>query len=180
MRAKDTLPPIDEHTQRHWGCQRSDHSAGGLIYRVEADGEVVAALIATRRGTRWQLPKGTCESGETLEETALREVAEECGLTGSCEAHLGTVEYWYWDTYQRKTPELVHKQVDFYLMHWVGGELSDASVEVDSVNWFTLRQALEVLTFAAERSIVHRALALLCPVSLAGTAPGTPEQNFQR
>lgn len=160
MRATHKLPLINEHTRRHWRRQRTDHSAGGVIYRVDETGMVEAALIATRGGTRWQLPKGTCKPGETVEQTALREVVEECGLAGECEAHLGAIEYWYWDTHQRTTPELVHKQVDFYLMRSVGGELSDASIEVDSVNWFTLSQALAVLTYPSEREVICRAAAL--------------------
>ena len=132
-----------------------------MIYRVGAAGEWEIALIATRGGTRWQLPKGTCEPGETVEQTALREVKEECGLAGQCEAHLGAIEYWYWDTHHRTTPELVQKRVDFYLMQAVGGELSDASIEVDSVNWFTLTQASQVLTYPSEREMVSRATGLL-------------------
>ncbi len=159
MKAAHSLPPIDDHTRRHWRKQRTDHSAGGVIYRRDEAGVVEAALIATRGGTRWQLPKGTCEPGETVEQTALREVTEECGLLGQCEAHLGAIEYWYWDTHHRVTPELVRKRVDFYLMRSVGGELSDASIEVDGVSWFTLDQAVQVLTYPSEREVVRRAVA---------------------
>lgn len=155
------LPPIDEHTRQHWRQRRADHSAGGVIYRIAEEGAVEVALIATRGGTRWQLPKGTCEPGETIEQTALREVQEECGLAGKCEAHLGAIEYWYWDTHQRTTPELVQKRVDFYLMCAVGGELSDASIEVDSVNWFPLAQAGTVLSYVSERQMLDKAASLL-------------------
>jgi len=161
MRKTHDLPPIDDYTRRHWRHRRTDHSAGGVIYRAGAAGEVEIALIATRGGTRWQLPKGTCEPGETVEQTALREVKEECGLAGQCEAHLGAIEYWYWDTHHRTMPELVQKRVDFYLMRAVGGELSDASIEVDGVNWFSLAQAPQVLTYPSEIEMVQRAAALL-------------------
>lgn len=159
------LPPINEHTQQSWRRRRLDHSAGGVIYRMVREKEAEVALIATRGGTRWQLPKGTCEPGETIEETALREVHEECGLAGRCETYLGVIEYWYWDTHRRTTPELVQKRVDFYLMEAVGGELSDASIEVDSVNWFTLSHALEVLTYPSEREIVQKATDFLQPAA---------------
>jgi len=158
MTTAHQLPPINDHTRRNWRRQRTDHSAGGVIYRINEQGAVEAALISTRGGTRWQLPKGTCEPGETVEETALREVAEECGLSGKCEAHLGVIEYWYWDTHQRTVPELVRKCVDFYLMCAVGGELSDSSIEVDEVRWFSLEQALATLSYPSEREVLHRAL----------------------
>ncbi len=51
-------------------------AAGGV---VENDrGEI---LMIFRNG-RWDLPKGHCEAGETLEMCALREVEEECGIAG--------------------------------------------------------------------------------------------------
>lgn len=51
-------------------------AAGGVVRHT--DGRV---LLIHRRGF-WDLPKGKPESGETIEETALREVEEETGLTG--------------------------------------------------------------------------------------------------
>jgi 8-oxo-dGTP pyrophosphatase MutT (NUDIX family) len=107
------------------------------------------------------LPKGTCESGETAEQTACREVAEEVGLETVCEGFLQAIEYWYWDTYRKEIPELVHKRVDFFLLRVVGGELSDSSIEVDSTAWFTPTDALAVLTFLGERDVVQAALARL-------------------
>lgn len=162
---------ITDEVKRTWRRRRHDHSAGGVAYRrvpesaaPEAAHEgLEIALIATRSGTRWQLPKGTCEAGETAEQTALREVLEEVGLQTVCEGFLQAIEYWYWDTYRKETPELVHKRVDFFLLRVSGGELSDASVEVDSTAWFTPLDALSVLTFPGEREVVQTALARLAP-----------------
>jgi ADP-ribose pyrophosphatase YjhB (NUDIX family) len=57
-------------------------SAGGVIFR-ENEG-IKVALIATKGGTVWGLPKGLVERErkEPLEEAALREVQEETGLLG--------------------------------------------------------------------------------------------------
>jgi hypothetical protein len=74
---------------------------------------------------------------------------------------LRTIDYWYWDTYRKDVPELVHKTVDFYLLRVVGGELSDASYEVDAVGWFTFDQAEAMLTFPGERAVVQQARAYL-------------------
>ena len=145
---------ITEEIKQNWARRRNDHSAGGVAYRRTAAGGVEVALIATRGGARWQLPKGACEPGETLEETAMREVREEVGLDTAVETFLDTIEYWYWDTYQKETHELVCKRVDLFLLRVIGGELSDASFEVDSVAWFPLASALELLTFPAERAVV--------------------------
>jgi len=154
------VPELTAEVKQTWSQRREDHSAGGVAFRPGEQGYDVA-LIATRGGTRWQLPKGTCEAGETAEQTALREVAEEVGLQTVCEGFLQAIEYWYWDTYRKETPELVHKRVDFFLLRVVGGELSDTSVEVDSTAWFTPADALTVLTFPGEREVVQAALERL-------------------
>ena len=53
------------------------------LTEVEAAGGVVALgdkILAMRRNGRWDLPKGHLEEGESIEQCAAREVAEECGL----------------------------------------------------------------------------------------------------
>lgn len=177
---RNQLPEISATIKRHWQPRRQDFSAGGVAYRVlprdpQADGAhmdppvpppVEVALIATHGTRRWQLPKGTCERGETVLETALREVAEEAGLVTEPVTFLRRVEYWYWDTYRKEVAHLVQKRVDFYLLRMIGGELSDASYEVDAVAWFTPAQALRAMTFAAERAVLRAAMEHL-GVSLA-------------
>lgn len=140
------------------GSSRQDHSSGGVAYRPSPNGEgYQIALIATRGWKRWQLPKGSVEPYETSEQTAIREVEEEVGLRTITDKFLRSIDYWYWDTYRREVPELVHKTVDFYLLQVVSGDLSDSSHEVDGVGWFTLDQALKKLTFKGEAEVVRDA-----------------------
>ena len=57
-----------------------------------------AALIGRtdRRGRLlWSLPKGHIEEGETPEDTAVREVAEETGIIGEVVAPLGIIDFWF-------------------------------------------------------------------------------------
>lgn len=51
-------------------------SAGGVV--VGPGGGI---LVVSQRGTHWSLPKGHVEPGESLEEAARREIAEESGVT---------------------------------------------------------------------------------------------------
>lgn len=51
--------------------------AGGGLVQNEND----EILFIFRKG-KWDLPKGKAENNETIEETALREVEEECGISG--------------------------------------------------------------------------------------------------
>lgn len=51
-------------------------AAGGLVLNTEKD------ILFIFRNQTWDLPKGKMEKGESYEETAIREVEEECGITG--------------------------------------------------------------------------------------------------
>lgn len=154
-------PPITDEIKRKWSRSRLDTSSGGVAYRRLPGGEIEIALIATRGGARWQLPKGSCETGETSVQTALREVEEEVGLQTKPVGFLQMIDFWYWDTYRKEVPELVHKQVDFWLLESVDGVISDASHEVDGAAWYTMEDALDVLTFSGERRVAQQALDML-------------------
>jgi 8-oxo-dGTP pyrophosphatase MutT (NUDIX family) len=82
-------------------------SAGGIVIRYE-DG-VPHLVVGSRRrepdGVTWTLPKGTPESGETVEQTALREVAEETGLQVRITEPLDSIEYWFVQRGTRNDPE---------------------------------------------------------------------------
>ncbi len=49
-------------------------AAGGLVLKNQRE------ILCIFRNNRWDLPKGKMEPGETAEESALREVSEECGI----------------------------------------------------------------------------------------------------
>ncbi|WP_418004111.1 NUDIX hydrolase [Mycobacterium sp. PDNC021] len=136
-------------------------SAGGLVIDG-LDGPKdtqMAALIGRmdRRGRMlWSLPKGHIELGETAEQTAIREVAEETGLQGSVLAALGSIDYWFVTEGRR-----VHKTVHHYLMRFLGGELSDDDVEVTEVAWVPLRELPSRLAYADERKLAEVAGELI-------------------
>ena len=69
-------------------------SAGGVVHRSE--GERVEILLVHRRvPVLWALPKGTPDSGESIEETALRETREETGIKVQVEKPLGAISYFF-------------------------------------------------------------------------------------
>lgn len=136
-------------------------SAGGLVV-AGLDGpkeQRAAALIGRtdRRGRLlWSLPKGHIEKGETSEQTAIREVAEETGIDGEVVAELGSIDYWFVTEGRR-----VHKTVHHFLLRCLGGELSDADVEVTQVAWVPLSELDSRLAYADERRLAEVANRLI-------------------
>jgi 8-oxo-dGTP pyrophosphatase MutT (NUDIX family) len=130
-------------------------SAGGVVYREE-DGELLVALCGRVRPGTWNLPKGTPDEGETVEQTALREVQEETGLEVEIEERLGTIEYWF-----TRESTRFHKQVHFFLMAQRGGSLDLHDPEFDVVEWFPAAKAVRALTFETEAGMVRRAIEAL-------------------
>lgn len=160
-------------------------SAGGLVIDG-IDGpkdRQVAALIGRtdRRGRMlWSLPKGHIEVGETAEQTAIREVAEETGIRGGVLASLGSIDYWFVTEGRR-----VHKTVHHYLMRFLGGELSDEDLEVTEVAWVPLRELPSRLAYADERRLAEVAGELIDllhadgPAALPPLPPSSPRRRPQ-
>lgn len=130
-------------------------SAGGVVHRT-VDGATEILLVHRRAPVLWALPKGTPDSGETIEETALRETREETGIEVEIEAPLSAIRYFF----VRGTTRF-HKTVHFFLMRPIGGALELHDGEFDEVRWARVGEALALMNHATERSVVERAVALL-------------------
>jgi 8-oxo-dGTP pyrophosphatase MutT (NUDIX family) len=131
-------------------------SAGGLVVDTETGLAAVIGRLDRRGRLLWSLPKGHLESGETAEQAAVREVAEETGIESAVVATLGSIDYWFVAEDRR-----VHKTVHHFLLRALGGELSDADVEVTEVAWVPLADLPERLAYADERRLVRRAAEIL-------------------
>ncbi|MBE3204328.1 NUDIX hydrolase [Frankia sp. CH37] len=137
-------------------------SAGGLVLDTPSAG-ANAALIARRdrRGRLlWSLPKGHVEADETTEEAAVREVAEETGVTGAVLAPLGTIDFWFVAGEAR-----VHKTVHHFLLVRTGGALSDDDIEVEEVAWVPLAEVADRLAYADERRLLDEIPTILAEAS---------------
>ncbi|APU18035.1 NUDIX family protein [Actinoalloteichus sp. GBA129-24] len=121
-----------------------------MLDAAKANAAIIGRL--DRRGRLlWSLPKGHLEAGETSQQAAIREVAEETGIRGTVLAPLGTIDYWFVAEDRR-----VHKTVHHFVIEAVGGELSDEDVEVTEVAWVPLGELNERLAYADERKLVRR------------------------
>jgi 8-oxo-dGTP pyrophosphatase MutT (NUDIX family) len=135
-------------------------SAGGIVVRFS---DTVPQLVVGRRrrekeGQTWTLPKGTPIAGESLEETALREVCEETGLTVRIVEPLDAIRYTF---VQRGTR--IHKTVHYFLMEPTGGDISGHDHEFEEVRWISFVDAPGMLSFETERALVGLAAARVAP-----------------
>jgi ADP-ribose pyrophosphatase YjhB (NUDIX family) len=134
----------------------AETSAGGLVVDTETGHAAVIGRLDRRGRLLWSLPKGHVEHGETVEQAAVREVAEETGIDSAVVAALGSIDYWFVAEDRR-----IHKTVHHFLLRAVGGKLSDADYEVAEVAWVPLADLQERLAYADERRLVQRATTLL-------------------
>jgi len=130
--------------------------ADGSNMQGEASGEIEIVLVGRPRDNNWTLPKGTPGHGETQEETALREVCEETGLTVRILEEIGSIHYWFSRRGVRYKKEVFH-----YLMAPTGGDLSLHDHEYDEARWFPLDEATQRLAHENEIAIVRRAEELI-------------------
>ena len=110
-------------------------SAGGVVYR-RTDGRIEIQLIRDRFG-KITLAKGKTEPGETIEETALREIEEETGIRGRIIAPIDRVTY----RYTGRDNETVDKEVHYFLVEAVSGSLKAQEEEIGGVGWHPPEEA---------------------------------------
>lgn len=134
-------------------------SAGGvLIKRLRGVPHLAAIRPQGKPAGVWALPKGNLDPGERPEETAVREVLEETGVSGRVVEKLGDVKY----TYTRRNGVRVFKIVSFYLLQAGRGRLGEIEermrVEVAEARWLPLADAPRLLAHGGERQMAKTAL----------------------
>lgn len=156
-------------------------SAGGVVIHRSPDGWQVAVIEpqkeappdAPRRRTSHKmllaLPKGLVDPGEKPEQTAIREVQEETGVTASPIVKLGDIKYAYVRSWGNR--ERVFKVVSFYLLRYESGSIDNLTpqmrIEVKRALWVPLEEAIRRLTYRGEKDMIRRAEAYLREAGLS-------------
>ena len=109
----------------------------GVLPCRETQGQREYLLVFEHDSQCWSLPKGHMEAGETEEETALRELYEETGLTARLETtKSATIEY--------PISPISRKQVVFFLGH-VSGTPKAREGEIDGFKWVKAEELKDYL-----------------------------------
>lgn len=149
-----------------------EFSAGGVVLRRISGEWQVAAIEPQKEGSEpargarrvarkvvLALPKGLVDEGEKPDQTAIREVREETGITASLITKLTDIRYVYvrsWGDGER-----VFKIVSFYLLRYESGRIDDVipamRVEVRRALWLALEDAPKKLAYNGERQVIKKA-----------------------
>lgn len=121
-------------------------AAGGVVWRLGVDGALEVLLVHRPRYNDWSLPKGKLDPGESDEDCARREVAEETGLSCSLGVELPIQRYV--DHMGRD------KVVRYWAMSVVAGE-GRLEHEVDAVDWLPLVEARSRLTYERDIEVLN-------------------------
>jgi len=136
-----------------------------VVFRIIPSGVEIAFLLDPFG--KWTFAKGHIESGEKVEEAAVREVKEEMGINKiRIIAPLGRIDWWFKERRAAAhSPKgaLVHKFAHYYLMQVPEKTklFAQISEKIHAVRWVPLDQALKCSSYKDVQPILKKAVAIL-------------------
>ena len=116
-------------------------AAGGVVIRRNK-------LLLIFRNEKWDLPKGKIDEGETAENAAVREVAEECGIEGHrITKKLPSTYHIYQSPWKETLGQWILKETHWFEMNYSGTENGkpEAGENITEIRWFVGNELNEVL-----------------------------------
>lgn len=126
------------------------NSAGIVVYRIHNN--VREYLLLYYQAGHWDFPKGKVEPGESHQETALRELHEEAGITSTI---MPEFEYSLSYIFNDYGGVRAHKTVYFF----VGAASSDHIVlshEHQDFAWLPYQKACQKLTYVNAKTLLDK------------------------
>lgn len=125
-----------------------ERSCGAVVFTSDGDGAIRYVIIRSHEGL-YGFPKGHSERNETEEETALREIREETGLTPRLLPDFRRV-----DSYPLPKKPGVAKQVVYFIAEYSGQTPVPQESELSGLCLMPYEQAWNALQFASARRIL--------------------------
>lgn len=119
-------------------------TAGGVIFRRNKESGGIEILLIQDAKERWTIPKGHIEQGESAQQTAKREIAEEAGLDNvEVICWLGKIHFRY-----RRIDKLVLMTTQIYLVR-ANGDTNAIKKEdwMKGIKWFKFSEALDLIEY---------------------------------
>ncbi len=131
-----------------------EKSCGAVIYRITERKEIRILLVKNHNGKCWTFPKGHIESGENEEQTALREIKEETGLT--VEIVPGFRQTSTYRPFGR-----IRKTAVFFLAKAEKSVVSMQAAEIDYYLWVSIDEALRMCRHENDTNILREVKKVL-------------------
>ena len=131
-------------------------AAGAVCWRI-VDGRAKVLVVYRATHSDYSLPKGKLELGETLPETAVREIREETGLGITLGPPLGNIAY----TLPGGRDKVVYywaAEVDDHALELARFQPDD---EIAALEWLPVAKARKKLTYPRDLDVVDRFEKLL-------------------
>jgi ADP-ribose pyrophosphatase YjhB (NUDIX family) len=142
-----------------------EFSAGGIVFRRTNNQQTTANNLSWlvcqhSQHKGWVFPKGFIGDhieGESVKDTALREVKEETGVDAKIlEKIKNPAGYFYvWKGEKR------YKTVYYFLMEYLGGDITKHDFEMSKVEWWDEEKVKRDLTYKSDKEAFKEALKLI-------------------
>lgn len=157
------------------------YAAGGVVWRL-VEGKLMVLVIHRTAYADITLPKGKVDPGETLAETAAREIFEETGIRVALGIPVGVSRY--------RMPSKRQK-----IVHYWSAEATEAAIrasafvpnkEIAALEWLTPKKALKHLSYPVDIEILEQFLAFVddgvlqtFPVVVLRHAKAKPREDWK-
>lgn len=132
-----------------------EKSCGAVVYKTSNKGIKYLLLKSIGLDSYWGFPKGHMEYSETEEETALREVFEECGLkVNLIDGFRATDKY--------NIDNFIEKEVVLFLGEADNSLIKIQVEEIEDYRWCNYEEAKSLLTYESGRRILSETNKFLC------------------